>query len=138
MNQHRADIAAGPDHASSPTDHVLRELQPCGYRPLEGESGLRGVPDDQQTAIAVADIFDALIATLCGTSPDAGLDEVLWSAVNIFLGAAGRIACKLDDNEQAQRRGQIAGCAVPAEPAFRVAQPLLVVARVGTVDVRQA
>jgi hypothetical protein len=106
MNQYQDDVAAEPDHTSSPTDHVLSELQLYGYRPMEGEADLRGVPDDEQIAIAVADIFDALIASFCDTSLDADLDEVLWSTVNTFHRAADRISRKLDDNEQAQKRGQ--------------------------------
>jgi hypothetical protein len=106
MTQYQDDITVEPDHSSSPTEHVLSELQLYGYRPLEGEADLRGVPDGQQIAVAVADIFDALIATFCDTSLDADLDEVLWSTVNTFHRAADRIARKLDDNEQAQKRGQ--------------------------------
>ena len=73
-----------PHHASSPTDHVLTELQLYGYRPLADEPDPRPVPEDTHLAGAVADIFDALIATLADTclEPD------------------------LDDNEQAQHRSQ--------------------------------
>ena len=100
------DITTEPDHTSSPTDHVLSELQLYGTRPHDGEPDTRGVPEDDHIARAVADIFDALIATFCDTSLDADLDEVLWSTVNTFHRAADRIARKLDDNEQAQKRGQ--------------------------------
>jgi hypothetical protein len=100
------DITTEPDHASSPTDHVLSELQLYGYRPHDGEPDTRGVPEDDHIARAVTDIFDAIIATFGDTSLDADLDEVLWSTVNTFHRAADRIARKLDDNEQAQKRGQ--------------------------------
>ena len=53
---------------------------------------------------AVADIFDALVATTADTVLDADLDELLWAAVSIFHRAVERVARKLDDNEQAQRR----------------------------------
>ncbi|MGR7995799.1 SLOG family protein [Xanthobacter sp. ZOL 2024] len=95
-----------PHHASSPTDHVLTELQLYGYRPLPDEPDPRPVPDDTHLAGAVTDIFDALIATLADTCLEPDLDEVLWSEVNLFHRAIGRIARELDDNEQAQRRSQ--------------------------------
>ena len=79
MTHDHDDIATEPDHASSPTDHVLSELQLYGYRPHDGEPDTRGVPEDDHIARAVADIFDAIIATFCDTSLDADLDEVLWS-----------------------------------------------------------
>src|SRR3546814_10962806 len=34
------------------------------------------------------------------------LDDLLWSTVNLFYRATARIERELDDNEQAQRRGQ--------------------------------
>src|SRR5712664_1737274 len=71
-------------HASSPTDHVLTELQLHGYRPSQDEPDPRPLPEARIVAAAVADIFDALIASLSET----------------------RLERELDDNEQAQRRSQ--------------------------------
>ncbi|MFN0114804.1 MAG: hypothetical protein ACKVPY_09030, partial [Paracoccaceae bacterium] len=34
-----------PDHASSPTDHIIEGLQLYGYRPAEGEADLRTPPE---------------------------------------------------------------------------------------------
>ena len=95
-----------PDHASSPTDEVLTELQLYGYTPREGDPDPRPCPEDRVIEGAVADIFDALFATMADTGLDADLDDLLWSAVNMFHRAVERIEHKLDDNEQAQKRLQ--------------------------------
>ena len=95
-----------PDHSSSPTGHVIDELQLYGYRPAEDEADPRITPEDHTIQGAVADIFDALISTMADTSLDFDLDEILWSTVNTFHRAVERIGTKLDDNEQAQKRLQ--------------------------------
>ncbi|MBR0642670.1 DUF2493 domain-containing protein [Plastoroseomonas hellenica] len=95
-----------PHHASSPTDHVLSELQLYGYRPFTDEPDPRPLPEGDHVAGAIADIFDALIATLEDTRLEPDLDDLLWSTVNVFHRATDRIERELDDNEQAQRRGQ--------------------------------
>jgi hypothetical protein len=95
-----------PHDESSPTGHVLEELQLYGYRPLADEPDQRLLPDGNAIAGAIADIFDALVATLADTRLEPDLDDLLWSTVNVFHRAAGRIARELDDNEQAQKRSQ--------------------------------
>jgi hypothetical protein len=55
---------------------------------------------------AVADIFDALVATLSDTRLEPDLEGLLWSTVNLFHRAADRIERELDNNEQAQRKSQ--------------------------------
>lgn len=95
-----------PDHSTSPTGHILDDLELYGYRPSEDEADPRIAPEDNVIQGAVADIFDALISTMADTSLDFDLNEVLWSTVNIFHRAAERIERKLDDNEQAQKRLQ--------------------------------
>jgi hypothetical protein len=95
-----------PHHTSSPTDHALTELQLYGYRPYEDEPDPRPLPEGNIVAGAIADIFDALIATLGDTRLEPDLDDLLWSTANVFHRAAERIARDLDDNEQAQRRSQ--------------------------------
>ncbi len=95
-----------PHHAASPTDAICTELQLHGYRHSENDPDPRDVPEDHRIAGAVADIFDALVATMADTSLDHDLDELLWSTVNMFHRATDRIERKLDDNEQAQKRGQ--------------------------------
>ncbi|AHI25865.1 hypothetical protein H845_1926 [Komagataeibacter xylinus E25] len=39
------DDSFEPAHASSPTDHVLTELQLYGYRPFEDEPDARPLPE---------------------------------------------------------------------------------------------
>ncbi len=95
-----------PVHTSSATDHVLTELQLYGWRPFQDEPDPRPLPEGNMVAAAVADIFDALIATLGDTRLEPDLDDLLWGTVNLFHRAAGRVERELDDNEQAQRRLQ--------------------------------
>ncbi|TPL46554.1 DUF2493 domain-containing protein [Mesorhizobium sp. B2-4-6] len=91
---------------SSPADQILNELQLHGYRPFADEPDQRLLPDGIEVAGAIADIFDALIGTLEDTRLEPDLDGLLWSTVNIFHRATGRIARELDDNELAQKRAQ--------------------------------
>jgi len=90
----------------SPTDDVLSELQLYGYRPLQDEPDPRPLPESRTVANAVADIFDALIATLGETRVEPDLEGLLWSTVNLFHRATERIERDLDGNELAQRRSQ--------------------------------
>jgi len=91
---------------SSPTAHVLTELQLYGWRPFQDEPDPRPLPEARVIGGAVADIFDALIATLRDTRLEPDLDDLLWSTVNLFHRAAGRVQRELDDNESAQKRSQ--------------------------------
>src|ERR1700748_635991 len=95
-----------PPHASSATDLVLNELQLFGYRPFQDEPDPRPLPEGEMIAGAIADIFDSLVAPLNDTRLEPDLPDLLWSAVNLFHRAAGRIHQQLDDNEQAQRKSQ--------------------------------
>ncbi len=95
-----------PHHASSPTDHLLSELQLYGWRPNEDEPDPRPLPEGNRVAGAITDIFDALIATLSDTRLEPDLDDLLWSTVNLFHRGTGRIERELDTNEAAQRRAQ--------------------------------
>jgi len=100
------DTGFEPVHTSSSTDHVLTELQLYGWRPFHDEADPRPLPEGNVVAGAVADIFDALIATLGDTRLEPDLDELLWSTVNLFHRATSRVERELDDNELAQRRLQ--------------------------------
>jgi SLOG family YspA-like protein len=92
--------------SSSSTDHVLIELQLYGHRPFQEEPDQRPLPEANVIAGAVADIFDALIATLSDTRLEPDLEALLWSTVNLFHRAADRVQGELDDNEDAQKRSQ--------------------------------
>ncbi|GBQ30275.1 hypothetical protein AA13594_1674 [Gluconacetobacter azotocaptans DSM 13594] len=95
-----------PDHAVSPTAHVLAELQMYGYRPFADEPDPRPLPEKERIAGAVVDIFDAIAATFTETRLEPDLEELLWSAVNIFHRMVGQVERELDRNEVAQKRGQ--------------------------------
>lgn len=92
--------------SASPIDHVLQELQLHGYHPFQNEPDPSPLPDGNRVAGAIADIFDALIATLADTRLEPDLDDLLWGTVNLFHRATTRIERELDDNGQAQRRLQ--------------------------------
>ena len=106
MTTERDDAGFEPPHASSPTDHVLAELQLYGYGPFQDEPDPRLLPEAQAVAVAAADIFDALVVALADTRLEPDLEDLLWSTVNLFHRAVSRIERELDDNEQAQKRGQ--------------------------------
>jgi hypothetical protein len=106
MTTDHDDTEFEPPHGSSPTDHVLTELQLYGYRPFHDEPDPRPLPEGNAVTGAIADIFDALVATLSDTRLEPDLDDLLWSAVNLFHRAVDRIERELDDNEQAQRKSQ--------------------------------
>ena len=74
--------------------------------PSSDEPDPRPLPDAHAITGAVADIFDALLATLTDTRLEPDLEELLWSTVNLFHRAVLRVERELDDNEQAQRRSQ--------------------------------
>lgn len=95
-----------PPHATTPTAHVIAELQLYGWRPFQDEPDPRPLPEGALIAGAVADIFDALVGTLGDTRLEPDLEDLLWSTVNLFHRAAARIERELDDNEQTQRRSQ--------------------------------
>ena len=95
-----------PIHASSATSQVIHELQLYGHRPHQDEPDPRPLPDEPVVRGALADIFDALIATLADTRLEPDLEDLLWSTVNLFHRAAGRIQRELDRNEDDQRKSQ--------------------------------
>ncbi|MBM3624149.1 MAG: DUF2493 domain-containing protein [Alphaproteobacteria bacterium] len=106
MTTERDNPGFEPPQSPSPTDRVLAELQLHGYRPFQDEPDPRPLPEPHMISGAVADIFDALVATLGDTRLEPDLEELLWSTVNLFHRAIARIERELDDNEQAQRCGQ--------------------------------
>ena len=100
------DTDLEPVHGSSSTDHVLTELQLYGHRPFQDEPDPRPLPAADAVGGAVADIFDALVATLGDTRLEPDLENLLWSTVNLFHRATERVQRELDDNEDGQKRSQ--------------------------------
>ena len=95
-----------PDSGRSATAHLLDEIALFGYRPFSDEADPRPLPDERVAAGAVADMFDALIATMLDTRLEPDLEELCWSLANLFHRAESRIQRALDDNEDAQQRSQ--------------------------------
>jgi hypothetical protein len=106
MTTDRDDQDFETAQAASPTDRVLAELQLYGCRPFHDEPDPRPLPEPSMITSAVADIVDALVATLSDSRLEPDLEDLLWSTVNLFHRAIARIERELDDNEQAQKRSQ--------------------------------
>lgn len=100
------DDAYEPPHTSSSTAVVISELQLYGYRPGSDEPDPRPLPEDRVVAGAVADIFDAFVATLTDTRLEPDVEDLLWAQVNLFHRAAARVERALDANEAAQKQSQ--------------------------------
>ena len=95
-----------PHHTSSPTAHLLDELQMYGYHPMSDEPDQRPLPTAERAEQEIESAVTSLIALMADTRLDGDLDDVLWNLVNIFHRKIARLDRALDDNEQAQRRGQ--------------------------------
>ena len=67
MTTNHDNQGIGTIPAASSTERVLAELQLYGYRPFHDEPDPRPLPDAGTITGAVADIFDALLATLTDT-----------------------------------------------------------------------
>ncbi len=127
---HSTDRDHEPYHAASSTPSLLTELQLFGHRPFQGEPDTRPLPEPQQVGIALANIFDALVATFTDTRLEPDLEDLLWSTVNLFHRAGDRIERELDGNEQAQRRSQkeqdgseVRSVELSSAPATRICAP---------------
>ncbi|MGL4974153.1 MAG: DUF2493 domain-containing protein [Bosea sp. (in: a-proteobacteria)] len=92
--------------ASSPTAAVIAELGLHGRPAFDDGNDPRPLPDDDRMIGAIADIFDALIATLDDTRAEPDLEGLLWGAVHLFHRSAERVERVLDSNEQDQRDSQ--------------------------------
>jgi hypothetical protein len=95
-----------PHHTSSPTAHLLDELQMYGYRPHGDEPDPRPLPETVRAEQEIENAFESLTALMADTRLEDDLDDVLWNLVNIFHRKIANLDRALDDNEQAQRRMQ--------------------------------
>lgn len=88
------------------TATLLEELACFGYRPYTDAPDPRPLPDPDRAAGAVADMADALVATLEDTRLEGDLEDLLWALVHLFHRAEARLQHLLDANEDAQRELQ--------------------------------
>lgn len=102
----RPDTGDEPQHAHSPTAHLLDELQLHGYRARHDEPDPRPLPDADQAQTEIRSCVETLAALLADTRLEDDLDDLLWAFVNIFHRKIASVERDLDDNEQAQRRSQ--------------------------------
>ncbi|MCP5432700.1 MAG: DUF2493 domain-containing protein [Alphaproteobacteria bacterium] len=92
--------------AESATAQVLHELQLYGWRPGSDEPDPRPLPEAGPLQGAVADMVNALVATLADTRLEGDLSPLLWSLTNVFHLSLQRTERALDRNENEQRRSQ--------------------------------
>ena len=92
--------------AASSTAHLLDELALYGYRLHGDEPDPRPLPEPVKLQGALADMFDALVASLSNTRLEPDLSALLWSMVNVFHRRIDTIERELDANEIAQRSSQ--------------------------------
>ncbi len=102
----QTDAGGEPHHASSPTAHLLDELQLYGYRPYADEPDPRPLPDVGHAESEIGACVETLSALMTGTRLEDDLAGLLWSFVNIFHRKIAGVERDLDANEQAQRRSQ--------------------------------
>ncbi len=100
------DPVSEDDEQLSPTAYLLQEMALYGHRPFDDEPDPRPLPDSRIVGGAMADMFDAMAASLQDTRLEPDLEDLLWHMVNIFHRAGERIGRELDYNEQTQKRMQ--------------------------------
>src|SRR3546814_19677996 len=87
---------------SGATAHLLDELAMHGYRPFEDEPDPRPLPEARMASGAIADMFDAMGATLQDTRLEPDLDNLLWAIGNISHLAGDRTERDHADNKPPQ------------------------------------
>src|SRR3546814_18962035 len=92
-----------PSFAQPWTSAAMAELQSYGHLLSWSEPDPRPMPEERSVHGAIVDIFDALVSSMTDTRLEADLADVLWSMVNLFHRAAGRIERELDGTEQIGR-----------------------------------
>jgi len=95
-----------PEHAASPTDQIITNLALYGFTPSPEETDPRPLPQEDDVAGAVTELFATLTGVMGDTCLEPELEDVLWSMVNMFHRSADRIQRQLDRNVDAQRSSQ--------------------------------
>jgi hypothetical protein len=98
--------AIEPGHTSSATARVIEDLELHGFHPSASEPDPRPLPDTDQLAGAVSDIFDILAGALHDTALEPDLDDLLWCLTDLFHKKCARVQRQLEDNEDRQKRSQ--------------------------------
>ena len=92
---------------SSPTAHVLEELQLYGYHPQQDEPDPRSLPDTDVIEGTITGLFEMLALALSDTRLEPDLDDLLWSLTDLFHRKSDRTQRQLDKNEDKQKASQI-------------------------------
>jgi YspA, cpYpsA-related SLOG family len=95
-----------PGHKSSATARVIEGLELHGFHPSASEPDPRPLPDTDQLAGAVSDMFDILAGALHDTALEPDLDDLLWCLTDLFHKKCARVQRQLEDNEDRQKRSQ--------------------------------
>ena len=103
---HEPDLDFEPPHASSPTAHIVDQIELFGFTPSDDEPDPREPADDNLIAEVMHEAFGGIAATLRGTRSEPDGSDLLWGLVNACHRAAERVGRTLDDNEVAQRDSQ--------------------------------
>ena len=98
------------DHAERsgaiPSGSLLDELTTYAYRPFEADADPRPLPEPEVVDSGVDGAMHAIADMLADTRLEDDITDLLWCVVNVFHRRAEWVGRQLDDNEQAQRRGQ--------------------------------
>ena len=105
-HDHDPDLDFEPPHASSPTAHIVEEIELYGFTPSDDEPDPREPADEARIGQVMEDAFDAIAAVIQGTRSEPDGSDLLWGLVNACHRAAERVGRFLDDNEVAQRDSQ--------------------------------
>ncbi|MBV9840640.1 MAG: DUF2493 domain-containing protein [Sphingomonadaceae bacterium] len=103
---HRPDPDFEPPHDSSPTAHIVDQIELYGFTPSDDEPDPREPADDTRIGRVMEDAFDAIADAIGGTRSEPDGSDLLWGLVNACHRAAERVGRLLDDNEVAQRDSQ--------------------------------
>jgi hypothetical protein len=116
-----ANALDAPD--AVPFTDALEDLHLSGRRLIGDDAAVLASPDEARMDGAVADIADALVATLSDTVCEPDLEGLLWGAVHLFHRAAERLAQLLDTNEQEQRESRLSRAREAADPRALADRP---------------